>query len=272
MQFSIKLAKVARVAATIALVVLAGCGSKNEAGGQSSAARLQGKEKGAEFLAYEHSVGVDTGEAQVRPLYEKVVAACKADTANGCMLLDSSLDSGRYMQARISLRAKPAGIQQLVALVAAEGELTSQGTKAEDLGRPVMDSRKRLEMLRQYQAQLQELEKRSGNNVDALIKVTKELATVQTELEEATAANALLMQRIDTDLLNVSISAQGKRSFWSPVKRSLGNFTENLSEGTANAITALAFILPWLVGFAILFPLLRKGWRRLRAPRKGVVK
>ena len=272
MQFSIKLAKVARVAATIALVVLAGCGSKNEAGGQSSAARLQGKEKGAEFLAYEHSVGVDTGEAQVRPLYEKVVAACKADTANGCMLLDSSLDSGRYMQARISLRARPAGIQQLVALVAAEGELTSQGTKAEDLGRPVMDSRKRLEMLRQYQAQLQELEKRSGNNVDALIKVTKELATVQTELEEATAANALLMQRIDTDLLNVSISAQGKRSFWSPVKRSLGNFTENLSEGTANAITALAFILPWLVGFAILFPLLRKGWRRLRAPRKGVVK
>ena len=272
MQFSIKLAKVARVAATIVLVALAGCGSKNEAGGQSSAARLQGKEKGAEFLAYEHSVGVDTGEAQVRPLYEKVVAACKADTANGCMLLDSSLDSGRYMQARISLRAKPAGIQQLVALVAAEGELTSQGTKAEDLGRPVMDSRKRLEMLRQYQAQLQELEKRSGNNVDALIKVTKELATVQTELEEATAANALLMQRIDTDLLNVSISAQGKRSFWSPVKRSLGNFTENLSEGTANAITALAFILPWLVGFAILFPLLRKGWCRLRAPRKGVVK
>ena len=269
MQFSIKRVK---VAAAVALIALAGCGSKSESGGQSSPARLQGKEKGAEFLAYEHSVGVDTGEAQVRPLYEKVVAACKADTANGCMLLDSSLDSGRYMQARISLRAKPAGVQKIVALVAAEGELTSQGTKAEDLGRPVMDSRKRLKMLRQYQAQLQELEKKSGNNVDALIKVTKELATVQTELEEATAENSLLMQRIDTDLLNVSISAQGKRSFWSPVKRSLGNFTENLTEGTANAITALAYILPWLAGFAILFPLLRKGWRRLRAPRKGVAK
>ncbi|MGK5027660.1 DUF4349 domain-containing protein [Janthinobacterium sp. RB2R34] len=269
MQFSIKKVK---VVAAMVLIALAGCGSKGEAGGQSSAARLQGKEKGAEFLAYEHSVGVDTSEARVQPLYEKVVAACKADTANGCMLLDSSLDSGRYMQARISLRAKPAGIVKLVALVATEGELTSQGTKAEDLGRPVLDSRKRLEMLRQYQAQLQELEKRSGNNVDALIKVTKELATVQTELEEATAANSLLMQRIDTDLLNVAISAQGKRSFWSPVKRSLGNFTENLSEGTANAITALAFILPWLVGFAIFFPLLRKGWRRLRAPRKGVEK
>ena len=271
MQFSNKLVKTMAVAA---LLALAACSSKGEldGGGQSSAARLQGKEKGAEFLAYEHSVGVDTGETRVRPLYEKVVAACKADTANGCMLLDSSLDSGRYMHARISLRAKPAGVQKIVALVAAEGELTSQGTKAEDLGRPVMDSRKRLEMLRQYQAQLQALEKKSGNNVDALIKVTKELATVQTELEEATAANSLLMQRIDTDLLKISISAQGKHSFWSPVKRSLGNFTENLSEGTANAITALAYILPWLVGFGIMFPLLRKGWRRLRAPRKGVQK
>ena len=267
MQFSIGLVK---VAAAAALIALAGCGSKSESGGQSSPARLQGKEKGAEFLAYEHSVGVDTGETRVRPLYEKVVAACKADTANGCMLLDSSLDSGRYLHARISLRARPAGVQKIVALVAAEGELTSQGTKAEDLGRPVMDSRKRLEMLRQYQAQLQVLEKKSGNNVDALIKVTKELATVQTELEQATAENSLLMQRIDTDLLNVTISAQGKHSFWSPVKRSLGNFTENLSEGTANAITALAYILPWLAGFAILFPLGRKGWRRLRAPRKGV--
>ena len=256
----------------IGLMLLAGCGGKGESGGQSSAARLDGKEKGSEFLAYEHNVGVDTREAQVRPLYEKVVAACKADTENGCLLLDSSLDSGRYVHARISMRAKPAGIKKLVALVAAEGDVTSQGTKVEDLGRPVLDSKKRLEMLRQYQAQLQDLEKRSGTNVDALIKVSKELATVQVELEQATAADALLMQRIDTDLLNVSISAQGKRSFWSPVKRSLGNFTENLAEGTANAITALAYILPWLAGFAILFPLLRKGWRRLRASRKGVAK
>ncbi|WP_219114169.1 DUF4349 domain-containing protein [Janthinobacterium sp. UMAB-56] len=248
----------------IGMLLLAGCGGKSEGGGQSSAARLDGKEKGSELLAYEHNVSVDTNEAQVRPLYEKVVAACKADTANGCLLLDSSLDSGRYVHARISMRAKPAGIKKLVEMLAAEGEVTSQGTKVEDLGRPVLDSKKRLEMLRQYQAQLQELEKRSGKEVDALIKVTKELATVQVELEQATAANAVLMQRIDTDLLNVALSAEGKHSFWTPVKRALGNFTENLSEGVASAITAMAYILPWLLAFIVLFPLGRKGWRRLR--------
>ena len=250
--------------AVAGMIVLAGCAGKGESGGPSSAARLDGKEKGSEFLAYEHNVSVDTSEAQVRPLDEKVVAACKADTDNGCLLLDSSIDGGRYVHARISMRAKPAGIKKMMALVGSEGEITSQGTKVEDLGRPVLDSKKRLEMLKQYQAQLQELEKRSGTNVDALIKVTKELATVQAELEQATAANALLMQRIDTDLLNVVISAEGKQSFWRPVKRALGNFTENLSEGVANAITAMAYILPWLIAFVLLFPLGRKGWRRLR--------
>lgn len=249
-----------------AMMLLAACGAREQApGGASSAARLEGRDKGGEMLAYEHSVSVDTGEGQLRPLYEKVLAACKADTANGCLLLDSGIDSGRHVQARISLRASPAGVKKLVGLVAAGGDVTSQGTRVEDLGRPVFDSNKRLAMLKQYQAQLQALEQRSASNVDALIKVTKELATVQTELEQAVAAHALLMQRIDTDLLNISISTQGRQSFWSPVRRALGNFTDNLSEGTANAITAMAYILPWLIAFVLLFPLGRKGWRRLRA-------
>jgi hypothetical protein len=230
----------------------------------------EGREE--QLLAYEHNIDVGTTEAQVAPLYEKVIAACKADTANACLLLDSNIMTGREVRARINLRAKPAGIKKIVALVGSAGEVTSQGTKVQDLGRPVLDSRKRLAMLKQYQTQLQELEQRSAKDVDALIKVTKELATVQTELEQATAANALLMQRIDTDLLTISISSEGRQSFWSPVKRSLGNFTENLSEGAANGITALAYTLPWLLAFAILFPLGRKGWRRLRAPRKGMTK
>ncbi len=254
----------------IGLVLLAGCGGKDEGASLASAARFDGKERGKAFLAYEHNVSVDTSEAQVRPLVEKVAAACKADTENGCLLLDSAIDSGSYVHARISLRAKPAGIKKLVALVAAGGDVSSEGTKVEDLGRPVLDSKKRLDMLKQYQAQLQELEKRSSANVDALIKVSKELASVQVELEQATAANALLLQRIDTDLLSVNISAEGKQSFWRPVKRALGNFTENLSQGVANAITAMAYILPWLIAFVLLHPLGRRGWRRLRGlPRKG---
>lgn len=257
-----------KIVLTVAVsLLLTACGKSGPH--QALETRVIDERKGNEFLAYEHSIDVATGEAQMQPLYEKVIAACKADTENNCLLLDSSIDSGRYVHARISLRTKPAGIKKMLALLGKEGEVTSQGTKVEDLGRPVLDSRKHLEMLRQYQAQLQELEQRSGKDVDALIKVTKELATVQAELEQATAADALLMQRINTDLLNVSLSAEGRQSFWTPVKRALGNFTDNLSEGMANAITALAYMLPWLLAFVLLFPLGRKGWRRLRgSPRK----
>ena len=255
------------VLAVAVTLLLSACNSKSGPY-QALETRVIDDRKGSEFLAYEHSIDVATGEVQMQPLYEKVIAACKADTENGCLLLDSSIASGRYVHARLSMRAKPEGIKKMLALVGKEGEVTSQGTKVEDLGRPVLDSRKRLEMLRQYQAQLQELDKRSGKDVDALIKVTKELATVQAELEQATAADALLMQRINTDLLNVSLSAEGKQSFWTPVKRALGNFTDNLSEGVANAITALAYMLPWLLAFVLLFPLGRKGWRRLRGSRQ----
>ena len=268
MQFSIKLGK---AAAIVALIVLAGCAGK-EGPHYPVETRIVEEVEGRQeqLLAYEHNIDIGTSEAQVAPLYEKVIAACKADTANACVLLDSNISSGREVRARINLRARPTGIKKIVSLVGSAGEVTSQGTKVQDLGRPVLDSRKRLVMLKQYQTQLQELEQRSSKDVDALIKVTKELATVQTELEQATAANALLMQRIDTDLLTIDISSEGRKSFWSPIKQSLGNFTENLSEGAANGITALAYLLPWLLAFAIVFPLLRKGWRRLRAPRKGV--
>ena len=44
----------------IGLLLLAGCGGKGDSAGQSSAARLDGKEKGSEFLAYEHNVNVET--------------------------------------------------------------------------------------------------------------------------------------------------------------------------------------------------------------------
>ena len=36
----------------LGLLLLAGCGGKGESGGQSSAARLDGKAKGSDLLAY----------------------------------------------------------------------------------------------------------------------------------------------------------------------------------------------------------------------------
>lgn len=248
------------------VLLLGGCSSSKEDGEASSAgaSRVADKAKGGAYLAYIHSVSVDTAEAEVRVLYDKLVAACKVEP-DGCVLLDSKLDGGRDVSAQISFRASAAGVRRLIGLASAGGELSSQSTQVEDLAGPIVDSNKRLEMLRQYQQKLQELERRAERDVDALIKVSRELATIQSELEQARGDNARLMERVNKDVLRVAIGTRMSRAFWAPVRHALADFSGNLSNGVAGAITGLAYMLPWLLAFLLLFPLGRKAWRKIRA-------
>jgi hypothetical protein len=47
----------------------------------------------SKYLAYEHSVTVDSPEGGVKPLLDKLVAACQADLANQCTLLASGVEA-----------------------------------------------------------------------------------------------------------------------------------------------------------------------------------
>ena len=152
----------------------------------------------------------------------------------------------------------------MIALAAAGGEVASRNTSAEDLEGPIRDNAKRLDMLRSYREKLLALENKVGNNAEALIKLSHELATVQSELESATGVEARLMERVQMDLLNISIQSRTQRGFWSPVKRSLGDFGSNLSEGIASAITGAAYMLPWALILFIFGVVVRKVWRKVR--------
>jgi hypothetical protein len=135
----------------------------------------------------------------------------------------------------------------------------------QDLARAVTDNAKRLDMLRSYQQKLTDLERKGGGGVDGLIKLSKELADVQSELEAATGENAALMERINLDVLKISIFTRHQQSFGAPIQRALADFSSNLSEGIAGFVTGLAYLLPWgLLLFAVLI-IGRKLWRR----RKG---
>ncbi|HEY0587446.1 MAG TPA: DUF4349 domain-containing protein [Pseudoduganella sp.] len=216
------------------------------------------------YLAYEHSVTVDSPEGGVKPLLDKLVAACQADAANQCTLLASGVEGGRESSAHIRVRVKRAGIEKLIALAATGGEVASRNTSAEDLEGPIRDNAKRLDMLRSYREKLLALENKVGNNAEALIKLSQELATVQSELEAATGVEARLMERVQMDLLNISIQSRTQRSFWSPVRRSLGDFGSNLAEGIASAITGAAYMLPWALVLFVFGVVVRKVWRKVR--------
>jgi hypothetical protein len=200
----------------------------------------------------------------VKPLLDKLVAACQVDVANQCTLLSSGVTGGRESSAHIRVRIKREGVEKLIALAATGGELASRNTAAEDLEGPIRDNAKRLDMLRSYREKLLALESKVGNNAEALIKLSQELATVQSELESATGVEARLMERVNMDLLNISIQSHTQRGFWSPVRRASSDFSTNLSEGIASAITGAAYLLPWALILFVFGIVVRKVWRRTR--------
>lgn len=177
-------------------------------------------------------------------------------------MLNSSLQGGRYQGAQLRLRAATPGVNRLLALAAAGGDLARQQTRVEDLARPVADNAKRLEMLRTYQQKLNELERRPALDADALIKLSKEQAGVQAELEEATGQHAFLTTRINLDILNVEIQSRDQLSFWTPIRRAFTEFSGNLSSGIASTVTGVAYLLPWLLVLSLCWWLGRKLWRR----------
>ncbi|KQV85199.1 hypothetical protein ASD15_08805 [Massilia sp. Root351] len=244
------------------LLALTACGGPVETGAQGGAALKEGGR--GQFLAYEHTVSIDTDEAQVRPLADKLVAACQADRENNCTLLESGSSQGRDPSAHVKLRAKPAGVARLVALASAGGSVQSRQTHVDDLAKSIIDSNKRLDMLRDYERKLKGLEDKAGNSIDTLMKLSKELASVQSELEQATGQNAHLLERVNLDLLTVRIDAHHHRSFWSLIGSALSEFTQNLSQGVSSLVTGLAYLLPWLLAAFMAWLGGRRLWRKFK--------
>lgn len=246
----------------LCVLLLAACSGKVAPAGSKTVSPADARDK---FLAYEHGITIDAEEGKVKPLFQQLVAACEADRDNRCTVLNSSLEAGRYDSANIRLRAKAPGINKLLALAAAGGELARQDTRVEDLARPVADNAKRLEMLRAYQQKLSELDRRPGLDADALIKLAKEQASVQSDLEAAGGENTHLMERINLDILTVTIYSRHQQSFWTPIRDALVAFGGNLSSGIAGLVTGLAYLLPWLFALAVAVWLGRRLWRKVRS-------
>ncbi|HEY4372363.1 MAG TPA: DUF4349 domain-containing protein [Burkholderiales bacterium] len=232
------------------------------AAGAAGASRKATGEARIRYLAYEHSVQLDTDAAKVAPAYDAIQAACAA--AEGCVVLRASLAGGRMPGAGLQLRAAPAGIRRLTALLGTQGEIASQQMSAEDLGGPIEDGERKLAMLKDYRTRLEELRGRAANTIDTLIRVNQELAQVQSQIEAQSGASAHLHQRVDTELLNIQISARDQASAWRPTLDALGSFGANLAAGIAAALVTLAYALPF--GVLLLVPLwgLRRLWRRRR--------
>jgi hypothetical protein len=213
-------------------------------------------------LSREHSVTIDVPETDLDTKFHRVVERCAGDTAHHCTILQSDLSSGQFPLGLIKLRIDPDAVEDLITFASGLGKLEHRSTTVEDLTDAIQDTQSRLEMLTSYRKQLLALQAKAATNVDAAIKIASELSTVQGNLEHAAGEAAYQTRRVTTDVVTLHFSVAEQRAFWRPVREAVQDFLGNLSNGMSQAITAVAYIVPWL--FVILpgLYLLRFLWRR----------
>lgn len=220
-------------------------------------------------LAFEHYYRIKLAEELIRTRFEATVDQCNREDFFGCTLVEASLNEDRdgpygKVSATLRLRIQSEGIDPLISTAAQDGEIASQSSRAEDLTEAVADTEKRLEMLKSYRARLQALESSAAGDIESLIKVSSELARVQSDIEQAQASRDHLQKRLDLDLLNIQLYADAEDDFINPIARALDRFVYNLASGTSSIITATAWILPWALGLLLIFFILRLLWQRKR--------
>lgn len=215
-------------------------------------------------LAYEHTVEVEIPRELLNARTVAIQNACRNDAVFGCSILDVSVRADDYYpSANVRLRLARGGVDSFIESASREARIRSRSTHAEDLAQPVADTERQLALLTIHRDRLEELMRNRNLSVDQLITVSKELASVQSQVDQFSTTHANLRRRIDTDLLTLSfvIPAVEMSAAQTPVWDALRSFWTRMKQAFAEVISFIAIVVPWLI---VLLPALfglRWVWR-----------
>ncbi|HEV2678309.1 MAG TPA: DUF4349 domain-containing protein [Aliidongia sp.] len=280
-----------QVAALLALA-LAGCdqtplnsrsgtGSAPPMAAAAPAAMKRAEVPNGPKLAYHHWLEFEMPAPGVAARYERARDKCLAEAAQGCILVNASIDAGdvrngRPPHASLAMRvphdAVEAVEQGILQPIAGEApgttKLRARNTTADDLTAAIQDVDRRLAQLTDYRDRLTALAKRADAKVEDLIKVEQELSNTQNEIESITAQQKHLNEQVSTELLTITLSAEAAvESMTGPIGQVWRNAGLLLGQNTAAALRFAIGAIPWLVVIAIavlLLALLRVLFRRKR--------
>ncbi|MEW6762444.1 MAG: DUF4349 domain-containing protein [Pseudomonadota bacterium] len=249
------------------ITLLAGCSDSQKGAGSGGMAVAEHRvaHQRAAWIAYEHEIELEVPSGQTRQLTRTVQQACAALPKRGCTLLEATVRAGADAGATIRMRVIPDGVNKVLKSLDGRATVVTQSSKGEDLAEPIEDSERKLAMLTGYREQLQTLARQRALDPEALIKLHRELAEVQSEIEKAATARAQLHRRVDTELLTVTLYEHAKTGGDSKVKRAVADFGEDLLQGLAMLITFVASTIPFALAGTICY----FAWRRIRARRRG---
>jgi len=215
-------------------------------------------------LAYEHNVSIELPKSILPARVQAVQSACLSNQALKCTPLDISISTDEAVPSgRIVMRVAPAAVSQLIDLASEGGEVKSRTTHAEDLAEPVADTERELAQLSVHRDRLTEFMKSKDIKIDQLITVSRELASVQSQLDSLNTRKANLNRRIDTELLtlNLSLPRVAIAAEQSQIRDAFKEFGWQFKSSIANVIRFIAALIPWLVIIVPGLFLLRLFWR-----------
>lgn len=253
------------VGALLALALLAGCARDEAASAGAGAEAALASPQGA-FLAYEHTVQLRLPGEQIAPRLKTVSEACQGGKFGDCAVLQLSQGGGDTASGSIEMRIAPQGVEPIIALASAKGEVTARDTRAEDLAQQVADTRLTQARLKNEHARLVEYQQRKDLAVADLLTLSQRLSEIEAGLEQAGREAAQQHRRIDTQKVTIQLESTSSQRNRSEIGRALAESGGIFTTSLAYLIRIFAGVLPLLlVGGALLWGGLKLWrWRRRR--------
>lgn len=231
-------------------------------------------------FAYTHELSIAVAPRFVAAHFERAKSLCLQDAALRCILLDASsnLSGGGSSRpnAHLQLRLPHETVDRFSKIAASpvEGEESTDlrvirsATRLDDLGRPIADTKRRLEQLENYRERLKNLESRADSRVEDLIRIANELSQTQTQIEEIDEQRRRLVERVETELFNLSIQSETPAGgALAPIEHVWRRAASILGASAAQALRFVLTLIPWTPVIIVLLALLRwagRAWVRRR--------
>lgn len=265
----------------LAVAVLAGCASHNNAAPREEAVSIPALPKagapdasggsGAKadlgvMLAYEHHVRIRMPGERIAAQSTAVQAACNSGKFGACAVLGMSQSGGEDPSATLQVRIVPEGVDPLIALAGQGQEIAERGIQAEDLAAAVRDNTLRQDRLRREHARLLEFQDRKDLKIADVMTLSNRIAEIEAQLQATEQEAAQQQRRISTQLVTLNFQTTRAQENTSEIGEAFGDVGGILSAAVAFLIRAFAALLPVLVVLTVLVMVIR---RIRRARRKG---
>ena len=239
---------------------LVGCGGQEIQPALSDAIAGVESPAGA-FLAYEHRVVIEVAAERLSERVSAAQAACIDQRIGDCAVLNVEQQSGEWPSAQLTVRIAPEGVEKLLAIAGEGGELTSRSTKAEDLAQAVGDNATERARLEKLNERLEELAARKDLKIDDTLALSREIASVEVQLESLARDAQKLERRIDTNLLAMTFTPPGRDAASNALTDAFEDSGTRFIEGAASLVSVVSYLAPFVLVGAPLFVLVRR-WRR----------